>query len=168
MVFTSENSNFGMGVINAIRQIYLAINPPIPALSEAAKGLCVLPPPVKMAKVAQKPRTDAFIISEDTNTWGFNETSAHRHFEGSTDSLTAYDVHCLKDRGQWPKSKANQNTRGRMKSLWHSGATIKEIGAATGMSESLVEKIIAAFPAALEMEKMDSGATLPENGGECA
>ena len=158
-----------MGILNEIRAIYRAINPPIPGLSEAAKGLCVLPPPVRLAKVKEAlPPPDIYVINEVTKSFGFHSATARNQFEGSVPEITNYDKQALIDRGQWPKKKQAQDVRSRMKRLWHDGATVSEIRAATSQSESLVEKIIAAFPAALEMEKQENSAPLPKTGGEGA
>lgn len=129
------------------------VGPPVETnLRVLAHGYSALPLPAVRHKITKEKPVDAFLENRDTNTWGFNQATADRHNEGSVDALTAYDVDALKDRNQWPANGTNRKVRAKMKSLWHSGATDKEIAAASCCSESLVEKITAAFSAALSRQ----------------
>lgn len=139
---------------NGLKAAYNAIvGPPIETnIRILAHGYSALPLPAVRHKIAKEKPVDAFLENRDTNTWGFNQATADRHNEGSVDALTPYDVDALKDRNQWPANSTNRKVRAKMKSLWHSGATDKEIASACGCSESLVEKITAAFSAALSAQ----------------
>lgn len=139
---------------NLINAIWSAIaGPPITHdIRELTHGYHVLPSHVKRPKIAQTRPNDAYLENERTNTWGFNQTTADRRNDGSVEALTPYDVDALKDRQQWPANSTNRKIRAKMKSLWHSGATDKEIAASCGCSESLSEKVTAAFSAALSKQ----------------
>lgn len=138
----------------SLKQVWSALAGPelTTDLGVNSKGLCALPMPKTMAKAPKVKVQDAYVLNHDTNTWGFNQTTADRHNDGSVDALTAYDIDALKQRNQWPSNSSNRKVRAKMKSLWHSGATDKEIATACGCSESLSEKITAAFSAALSQQ----------------
>lgn len=141
-------------LINSLKTVWTAIagEPITNDFRALTAGYHVLPSPVKRTKIVQTKPQDAYLENERTNTWAFNQTTADRHNDGSADALTAYDVDALKERQQWPSNSTNRKVRAKMKSLWHSGATDKEIATACGCSESLSEKVTAAFSAALSRQ----------------
>lgn len=133
-------------------------------------GYHVLPSPVNLRKAPkQGDKADSFIISEETLTFGFNKaTAALNQQDGSVPQITDFDFKYLQLNTQWPKKKANQALRFKLKELWHSGATASEAVAATGAGQSTVEKIYACFSAGLAEEIKSKIPPPSDNTGEGA
>lgn len=148
-----------MGAFKIFQAIKAAYFPEIPeSVGVLAAGTCVLPLPTKKHKAPPKDKArDSYLEREETMTFGFRSNKANLQHEGSVQNLTAEDVQALSERNLWGQESkkgraANQRTA-LAKALWHDGNTVKDVMAATGMSESWVEHRFAAFVAALSIEK---------------
>lgn len=155
---------------NSLKQVWSALAGPelTTDLGVNSRGLCALPMPKAMAKAPkQGDKADSFIISKETLTFGFNKaTAALNQQDGSVPNITDYDFKYLQLNTQWPKKKANQALRYKLKEHWHSGATVGEAITATGAGQSTVEKIYACFSAGLTEEINSKKTPLPDNPGE--
>lgn len=149
-------------VLESARRMFAQVKaeyfPEIPQNFATLGGAYIaVPPPKKQAaKVVEQKQADAYIIQPETNTYGFRSNRATDVHEGSVPHLTNYDVQALIDRELWGAkgrkgATANAKTA-TAKALWHDGCTPAEIQSGTGMSESWVEKRVAAFAAALSAE----------------
>lgn len=155
---------------NSLKQVWSALAGPelTNDLGVNSRGLCALPMPKAMAKAPkQGDKADSFIISKETLTFGFNKaTAALNQQDGSVQNITDYDFKYLQLNTQWPKKKANQALRHKLKEHWHGGATVGEAMTATGAGQSTVEKIYACFSAGLAEEVNSKKTPLPDNPGE--
>ena len=148
-----------MGLLSIIQTFRDAYFPELPEnVGILAQGTCVIPLPIKKQKAPPKETVrDSYIEREETMTFGFRSNKASIQHEGSVQHLTSEDVQALSERNLWGqetnKGKAANQRTALAKALWHDGQTVKDVIAATGMSESWVEHRFAAFAAALMVEK---------------
>jgi hypothetical protein len=134
-----------------------AFNSEPPTLAELASGQCVLPQPVQKAKaVKAPPKSDSYIENKDTNTFGFNRTTATAQSDGAVSHLTGYDKDVLKDRGYWSITKSVTARNAEAKKHWYAGKTRKEAARLVGVSESWIEKRFGSFTTALSMEQTEN------------
>jgi hypothetical protein len=118
-------------------------------------GLCLLPRPAEQKKQqkgqAPKAQSDAYLINERTNTFGFRSASDAAR-TGAEKWLTGFDKSEIESRnlaGGYEVIQSNSLAKER----WALGDSVAECARVVNRGESWVQKRYAAFSAALSKER---------------
>lgn len=138
--------------MSAFDQLLSLLTPP------AQRSLCLLPPPPQTEKQkkgqAPKAQSDAYLINEATNTFGFRSASDAAR-TGAETWLTGFDKSVLHQKeltGGYEVMQSNAKAKER----WALGDSVAECARAVNRSESWVQKRYAAFSAALSKERLQN------------